>query len=263
MQQGLKTDEKMKNILISNDDGIQSRGIWALKEYFEKYFQVFIVAPDRERSATSHSISLHDPIRLKIIEDNRVFSVNGTPVDAVHIAILGVIKAPIDVVVTGINNGLNLGYDVFYSGTVSAAFQAALSHIPGVAVSLDIGGKTMHYETAAFYARKVIEKIGENRFESDIILNVNVPNLKVDEIEGIEVTRLGKRYYDDKLVEREDPKKNKYYWIEGAIPHDVLEVGTDVKAVHDNKVSITPLRFDITAGDYIEKLKRWKFHKLG
>jgi 5'-nucleotidase len=252
----------MEHVLLSNDDGVESRGIWALKEHFEQYFRVSVVAPDRERSATGHSISLHDPIRLKVIESGRVFAVNGTPVDAVHLALLGVIGDPVDVVVTGINNGLNLGSDVFYSGTVAGAFQAMTRSIPGVAVSLDTSSRPFHYETAAFFARWVVEKIDEKRMGSDIMLNVNVPNLGIDEICGIEVTRLGKRCYRDRLIEREDPKGNKYYWIEGAHAHDVLEEGTDVHAVHEGRVSITPLRFDITADDYIEKLKGWHFQDL-
>jgi len=252
----------MKNILISNDDGIQSRGMWVLKEHFEPEYKVFIVAPDRERSAAGHSISIHDPIRLKVIEEGRVYTINGTPVDAVHIALLGVIKEHIDLVVTGINNGLNLGSDVFYSGTVSAAFQAATFNIPGIAVSLDNIGDTLHYKTAAYFAQKVIHKIEEYNLDRTIIVNLNVPNLTIEEIQGIEVTRLGKRDYNDTLIEREDPKKNKYYWIEGTPVHGIPEDGTDVKAVYAKKVSITPLRFDITADDYIVTLKKWKFHKL-
>ena len=252
----------IKHILLSNDDGVESRGIWVLKEHLEQRYRVSVVAPDRERSATGHAISLHDPIRLKVIERGQVYAVNGTPVDAVHIALLGVIPDPVDVVVTGINNGLNLGSDVFYSGTVAGAFQAMNQSIPGVAVSLDTSSKPIHYETAAIFAQRVVEKIDEKKVDSDIILNVNVPNLRVDEIRGVEVTRLGKRFYKDRLIEREDPKQNKYYWIEGAHTHDVLEEGTDVHALHEGRVSITPLRFDITADDYIEKLKRYRFQDL-
>jgi 5'-nucleotidase len=253
----------MKNILISNDDGVESRGIWALKQELEKHFRVFVVAPDRERSATGHSISLHDPIRVKVIEDGRVFSISGTPVDAVHLALLGVIEEPIDVVVAGINHGFNLGTDVFYSGTVAAAFQATTFTIPGLAVSIDITSKPVHFETAARYACRVVEKLDDKQVDSDIILNVNVPNLEAEALEGVELTRLGKRCYKDRLIEREDPKKNKYYWIGGAHTHDILDEGTDVKAVSENRVSITPLRFDITADDYIDKLKKWKFNELG
>jgi 5'-nucleotidase len=252
----------VKNILLSNDDGIESRGIWALKEHLDEHFNVFMVVPDRERSASGHSISLHDPIRLKVVEKDRVFAVNGTPVDAVHLALHGVIREHIDVVVTGINQGLNLGTDVFYSGTISAASQAKALNIPAVAVSIDVSSKPVHYETASYIARRVIEKIDEKKVEDGIILSVNVPNLDIGKIEGVEVTRLGKRCYNDRLIEREDPKKNKYYWIEGAHTHDILDEGTDVKAVHERRVSITPLRFDITAGDYLDTLRQWNLDDL-
>lgn len=251
----------MKNILLSNDDGIHSKGIWALKKHFEDYYRVFMVAPDRERSATSHSISLHDPIRLKVIEENEVFSVDGTPVDAVHIALLGLLKAKIDIVITGINNGLNLGTDVFYSGTVSSAFQAATFKIPGIAVSIDNKNPIIHYETATYFVQRIIEKIDKNPIDRNIILNVNVPNVRVENVRGVEITRLGRRNYSDNLIEREDPKKNKYYWIDGILTHDKIEEGTDVKALYDQKVSITPLHLDITALDYIDKLKSWNFHE--
>ena len=252
----------MKNILLSNDDGIHSRGIWALRDHFSGRYQVFVVAPDRERSASGHSISLHDPIRLKVVEKDRIFSVDGTPVDAVHVALLGILRTPIDFVVTGINYGLNLGSDVFYSGTVSAAFQAATHGVPGMAVSIDIGGERVHYETAAWFAEKILQKIDKHPVEHNIVLNVNVPNLPVGEVEGVEITKLGKRNYKDNLIEREDPKKNKYYWIEGLLTHDILEEGTDVKALFEKRVSITPLRLDITALDFVEKLQRWNFHHL-
>jgi 5'-nucleotidase len=252
----------MKNVLLSNDDGVHSRGLWTLKEHLEGDYRVFVVAPDRERSASGHSISLHDPIRLKMIEKDKIFSVDGTPVDAVHVALLGILKSPIDYVVTGINYGLNLGSDVFYSGTVSAAFQAATHGIRGMAVSIEIGGDRIHFETAAHFAGKILRMIDERPLDSSIVLNVNVPNLPVDRIEGVRVTKLGKRNYKDNLIEREDPKKNKYYWIEGVVTHDVLEEGTDVQALYEKRVSVTPLRLDITALDYVDKLKGWGFLEM-
>ena len=151
---------------------------------------------------------------------------------------------------------------MFYSGTVSAAFQAATHGVPGMAVSIDIGGERVHYETAAWFAEKILEKIDKHPVEHNIVLNVNVPNLPVGEVEGVEITKLGKRNYKDNLIEREDPKKNKYYWIEGLLTHDILEEGTDVKALFEKRVSITPLRLDITALDFVEKLQRWNFHHL-
>jgi 5'-nucleotidase len=252
----------MRNILLSNDDGISSRGLWALREYLEQRYRVFVVAPDRERSATGHSISLHNPIRLKELEKGRVYAVDGTPVDAVHIAILGVVQQPIDLVVTGINNGLNLGNDVFYSGTVSAALHAVSQGIPAIAVSIDNNGERIHYETAACYAEKIVEKLETEEFYEWTILNINVPNIPAKEVCGVEITRLGRRQYVDSIIEREDPKKNKYYRIEGELKSSVPDDGTDVKAIHDHKVSITPLHWDITAHSTITELRRRGFHKL-
>lgn len=247
----------MRNILLSNDDGIESRGLWALKEFFEDRYRVFVVAPDRERSATGHSISLHEPIRLKEVEKEKVYAVDGTPVDAVHMAILSVIRQPIDLVITGINNGLNLGNDVFYSGTVSAALHAVSQGIPAIAVSIDNNGTRVHYETAAYYTGKVIEKLSTEGFVVGTILNINVPNIPSEKVRGVEITRLGRRRYEDSIIERD-----KCYWIEGELEDSIPENGTDVKAVSDNMVSITPLHWDITEHSTIDDLRRRGFHKL-
>ena len=255
----------MKTILLSNDDGIKSRGLWHLRHYFdgtESGYNVYVVAPDRERSATGHSISLHDPIRLKEVEKDKVYAVDGTPVDAVHMALLGVIPEKIDIVITGINNGLNLGTDVFYSGTVSAAFHAVSHGVPAIAMSIDNRGTQIHYETAALYAGKIVKSLRPSDVGEWTVLNVNVPNLPAEKVRGVEITRLGRRHYSDSLIEREDPKKNKYYWIDGELEAPVMEEGTDVKAVCENKVSITPLHWDITDHHSVSKLQNRGFHKL-
>ncbi|MFW6181231.1 MAG: 5'/3'-nucleotidase SurE [Spirochaetota bacterium] len=256
----------MKNILLSNDDGIHAAGLWALKRRLEHSHRVFVVAPDRERSAAGHAISLHDPIRLKVVEEGRVYAVNGTPVDAVHVALLGVVREKIDLVVAGVNHGLNLGSDVFYSGTVSAAFQAVAFGIPGIAVSIDIEGDPVCYDTAAYYAEQVVNKIvkspPEGKMEGKIVLNLNVPNREVEAVRGVQLTSLGNRVYEDRLIEREDPKRNKYYWIDGSLVHDVPDEGTDVAAVKQGFVSITPLQKDITARDYLPRLKERGFDRL-
>ncbi len=245
----------MKKILISNDDGIDAEGIKILRTELSRYYDVYVVAPDRERSASGYSISLDNPIRAKEIVPGRVYAIDGTPVDAVYIALHGVIKDEIDIVVTGINRGLNVGTDVFYSGTVSGAFQAVLFNKPGIAVSIDIKGEKIYYETAAKVAYQVVEKIDEISLEPGVILNVNVPNIRVEELKGFEVTTLGRRVYEDKIIERVDPKNNKYYWIAGLHVRDIYREGTDVTACLNRKVSITPLRLDITAYDYVEKLR--------
>ena len=252
----------MRTILISNDDGIKSKGIWELKRFFEKDYKVFIVAPDRERSAAGHSISLHNPIQLQEIEIESVYAIDGTPVDAIHMAFLGLIPKPVDLVITGINNGLNLGSDVFYSGTVSAAFQAVAHGIPAVAVSIDNSDGDIHYETAVYYTGKIVKKLIDGGIANKVILNINVPNIPVDDVKGIEITKLGSRDYNDVLVEREGPDDKKYYSIEGELSGDILEKGTDVQAVHEQKVSITPLHWDVTAHHYITELRNRGFHTL-
>jgi 5'-nucleotidase len=252
----------MKNVLVTNDDGIDSSGIRVLRETLETDFNVFVVAPDRERSAAGHSISLNDPIRLKVIEKGKVFAITGTPVDAVHLALLGVVDEPVDAVVSGINHGLNLGSDVFYSGTVSAAFQATTFGVPGVAISVDIEGDTVHFETAAEFAKKTLIKIEKSKMESTIILNINVPNRPLDRVEGVEITRLGQRAYNDRLIEREDPKKNRYFWIDGDLKPEEPLSGTDVHALEHDRISITPLQKDITAVEHIARLSRWRFDEL-
>ncbi len=245
----------MKTVLISNDDGIYADGIVSLKNELEKYFDVYVVAPDRERSATGYSISLDNPIRAKEIEPGRVYAIDGTPVDAVYIALHGMIKKDIDIVVTGINRGLNVGTDVFYSGTVSSAFQAVLFNKPGIAFSVDITGSRIHYETAARVAVRLIENYDKIALDPGVILNVNVPNVEYGELRGVEVTTLGRRVYEDRIIERVDPKNNKYYWIAGVHVKDVYREGTDVTACLNKRVSITPLRLDITAYDIVDRLK--------
>jgi 5'-nucleotidase len=188
--------------------------------------------------------------------------VDGTRVDAVHVALLGVVKEKMDLVVTGVNYGLNLGSDVFYSGTVSAAFQAVSFDIPGIAVSINSDSEPVHYETAARYVELVVNQIAKKRPNSRIVLNVNVPNREVVDVKGVMVTRLGSRVYQDRLIEREDPKKNKYFWIDGSLVHEIPEKGTDVAAVKQGFVSITPLQRDITTMEYLPRLREWGFERL-
>ena len=252
----------MKKILVANDDGINAPGIKALREELEKDFDVYVIAPDRERSASGYSISLDNPIRVKEIEEGRVFAIDGTPVDAVYIALHGALKTDIDIVISGINRGLNVGTDVFYSGTVSSSFQAVLFNKPGIAVSIDISGGRIYYETAAVIASRLVECMEDIISKPEIIVNVNVPNIPLKEIKGIEVTTLGRRVYKDRIIERVDPKNNKYYWIDGIHIKDVYREETDVTAVQNKKVSVTPLRLDITDYNYFDKLRNKNFDKI-
>jgi len=252
----------VRKVLVANDDGINATGIKVLREELEKEFDVYVIAPDRERSASGYSISLDNPIRIKEIEEDRVFAIDGTPVDAVYIALHGALKTDIDIVVSGINRGLNVGTDVFYSGTVSSSFQAVLFNKPGIAVSIDLRGEKIYYKTAAIIASKLIKNLDDIITEPDIIININIPNVPLNEIKGIEITTLGRRVYKDQIIERVDPKNSKYYWIDGIHIKDVYREGTDVTAVQNKKVSITPLRLDITDYNYVDKLRNKNFDAI-
>lgn len=247
----------MKKILISNDDGIKAPGIKALAEALNALGEVYIVAPDREQSASSHSLTLTRPLRVKRYGD-REFSVDGTPTDAVHLAINGLYKdIAFDLVVSGVNSGGNMGDDITYSGTVSAAMESTLLRIPSFAISLD-GRNGNHWESAKKYAQKVAVYILENGLPSNVLLNVNVPNLPLNKIKSYRLTRQGKRIYGDKVIEKRDPRGEKYFWIGGQeLGFEPME-GTDLQIVNDGSVSITPVRLDLTDYPLLEKLSGMK-----
>lgn len=231
-------------ILVSNDDGIRAAGIRALEEALAPLGDVWVVAPDREQSAASHSLSLYRPLRVEEI-DARHFAVDGTPTDAVNLAINGIMKQKPDLVVSGINHGANLGDDITYSGTVSAAMEGTLLGVPSIAVSLVTGERPDFSTAATFAARLAAEVIGRG-LPRDTLLNVNVPNRPAGELHGYRVTRQGKRRYGDALVEHLDPRGRKYYWIGGDDLGFVPGEGTDCTAVFDGYISVTPLHLDLT-----------------
>lgn len=231
----------MTRILVTNDDGIYSEGIRVLADALKELTEVVVVAPDREQSATGHSLTLHRPLRMQRLEEN-VFSVDGTPTDCVNLAVLWLLKEnPPDLVVSGINFGLNLGDDVTYSGTVSATFEASLLGIPSVAFSQEIG-EHFSFERAARFARSFVEALLADEVPRDLLLNVNLP---VGPIQGFAITRLGRRVYHQSVVEKEDPRGRKYFWIAGT-PRWQEETGTDHEAVSAGRVSVTPLHLDLT-----------------
>ncbi len=232
-------------ILVSNDDGIQSEGIRCLETALASLGEVYTVAPDQEQSAVSHSLTLHRPLRIDEVGPRR-FAVNGTPTDCVHLAVKGFLNLRPDVVVSGINKGPNLGDDVTYSGTVAAALEGALLGIPAIAVSLVTFSSPYRFEAAAEFSALLAEAIVGPRFPSDSLLNVNVPNLPRDRIRGYRYTRQGKRHYADHIEMRTDPRGRKYYWIGGDdLGFDPIE-GSDCVAIHDDYISVTPLRGDLT-----------------
>lgn len=231
-------------ILVCNDDGIRAAGIRALEAALQPLGDVWVVAPDREQSAASHSLSLYRPLRVEEIDD-RHFAVDGTPTDAVNLAINGIMKARPDLVVSGINHGGNLGDDITYSGTVSAAMEGTLLGVPSIAVSL-AGRDALDFGLAASFAARLAAIVGARGMPRDTLLNVNVPGLPNAEVRGWRITRQGKRRYGDAIVEHLDPRGRKYYWIGGDDLGFVPGEGTDCTAIAEGFISITPLHLDLT-----------------
>jgi 5'-nucleotidase len=240
-------------ILVTNDDGVYSPGIQILAKRLRELDQVIIVAPDRERSAAGHSMTLHRPLLIEELKES-VYSVNGTPTDCVNIAVKGLLKEEPRLVVSGVNKGPNLGDDVTYSGTVAGAIEATLLGVPAIAVSL-VAREDFRFAEAAEVAFRTAVKIFEQGLPEGTLLNINVPNLPLSEIPGTRITRLGKRIYHQMTVERVDPRGKKYYWIGGGEPDWEREEGTDFDAVGRNMVSITPLHLDFTDYSSFDKLR--------
>src|SRR4030065_479339 len=227
-------------ILVSNDDGVHSRGIRMLADALRCMVDVYIIAPDRERSAASHALTLHKPLRLDNIGDN-IYAVNGTPTDCINLGVNGLLRRKPDLVVSGVNRGGNLGDDVTYSGTVSAAFEGTLLGIPSFAVS-QVAEGDYKFETAAKVAVFLALQIKERSLPPGVLLNVNVPNL---EIKGIKMTRQGKWIYDENaIIEKVDPRGKKYYWIGGSRLSWEKTEDSDFSAIEAGMISITPLRLD-------------------
>lgn len=248
------------SILITNDDGIYSEGLFALKSVLDRIGTVHVVAPDRPRSASGHSITLHKPLRLnkvRLPDGSHSYATNGTPSDCISLGVLDVVGGRTDLVVSGINWGPNLGWDLTYSGTVSAAMEAVIMGIPAFAVSVASYEEDVSFDYAAEFSGFLARLVLEHGLPADTLLNVNVPNQPASRIRGIEITRQGKRKYTGKVEKRVDPAGRAYYWLGGDAAVDELEEGTDVKAVADDKVSITPIHLDLTAYNAIEQLKDW------
>ncbi len=242
-------------ILVSNDDGYMARGIVALAEALAEIAEVILMAPDRNHSGASNSLTLHSPLRVRQVEENRYF-VNGTPSDCVHLALSGYLPDDPDIVVSGINHGANLGDDVIYSGTVAAAMEGRFLGLPAIAVSL-VGRHGKHFDTAARVACDLVKRLQNDPLPGDIILNVNVPDLPFDELTGVEVTRLGFRHRSEPLIEEKDPRGRTIYWIGPAGPGQDAGPGTDFEAVERGAVAVTPLKIDLTRHESLPQLKDW------
>lgn len=240
-------------ILITNDDGIQSEGIKVLYEEIRKKYRCVVVAPDRERSAISRALTLYRPLRVERI-NGEFYSVDGTPTDCVNLAVNSLFKKKIKMVVSGINKGPNMAEDVTYSGTVSAAMEGLLLGIPSIAISCSAKSDFI-FETSAKVALNIVDVVLKKGLPQDTLLNINVPNLAFNEIKGIKITRLGKKKYSDTIIEKLDPRGKKYYWLAGEeIGYEPLE-NTDLEAVYNGYVSITPIHLDLTNYAVIDQLK--------
>ncbi|HWR57403.1 MAG TPA: 5'/3'-nucleotidase SurE [Thermodesulfovibrionales bacterium] len=241
-------------ILVTNDDGVHSAGLIALFKALKEIGDAYVVAPDRERSAVGHALTLHRPLKVEELRE-RVYSVNGTPTDAVVLGVNKVLPRKPDLVVSGINRGGNLGDDITYSGTVSAAVEGTILNIPSFAVSVH-GDKAFHFETAAFFALTIAKFIIENPMPFDTFLNVNVPNIAKGLVKGLKFTRQGKRVYDNAIQEISSPRGEKHYWIGGGVPYWEHGDDTDINAVEEGYVSVTPIHLDLTDYPALESLKQ-------
>ena len=246
-------------ILVTNDDGIESRGLLALKMALEPIGDVTVVAPDLNQSAVGHLKTLSRPLRVRertLADGSRGWSVDGSPTDCVSLAFLGFFEERFDLVASGINYGANLGDDITYSGTVSAAMEAVINSCPAFAISQEYSEAvdfTLAAKAAAVVARNILEH-GMRRGE---LLSVNVPSATVEECEGFEVTRVGRRIYQDQLIERIDPRGLPYYWIGGPAPSGIGVPGTDFNAVVNRRVSVTPLHLDLTGRRLLREMHGW------
>lgn len=242
-------------ILVSNDDGVHAPGIRALSDALAEVAQVTTIAPDRNCSGASNSLTLEQPLRVQKLE-NSYLSVNGTPTDCVHLAVNALLKEMPDLVVSGINRGANLGDDVIYSGTVAAATEGRMMGIPAIAISL-VGSQPVHYQSAAQVAQKIVQYVAQTSLEPNVILNVNVPDCPYEDIKGIKVTRLGNRHHAEPVVVDEDPRGQAIYWI--GPPGELADAGegTDFSAIEQGYVSITPLSVDMTSHEQLAVTRKW------
>lgn len=231
-------------ILVTNDDGITARGIRELADALAPLGEVWVYAPDRQQSAVGHGVSLHRPLRVTELDAQR-YMVDGTPTDCVMLAVRDLLPRRPSLVVSGVNQGANLGDDVTYSGTVAGAYEGMLLGVPAIAVS-DVKYRAVHMKTAARVAAGVAKRVLDTSLPEDTMLNVNVPDVPYEELAGLRVTRMGRRDYKDEIVERRDPRGGRYYWIGGSEPSHVAEPGTDFEAIEHGCVSITPLHRDVT-----------------
>jgi 5'-nucleotidase len=253
------------HILVTNDDGVTAPGLLALAQAMRSLGKVSILAPDRNWSGGGHVNTLDRPLRIKEIslaDGSVALASDGAPSDCVALALLGFLPEKVDLVVSGINPMANLGHDVTYSGTVTAAMEAVIWGVPAMAVSLNTDDNhlgALDYGPAAEYARQITRTIRQHHLPAGILLNVNIPYLPLDQIKGTQITRQGLRVYRDRLDQRVDPRGRAYFWIGGEAPTGIPEKGTDFGALSEGYVSITPLQLDLTAYPALHLLGNWKW----
>ena len=250
-------------ILLSNDDGIMAEGIKALTLELSKEHEVYVIAPDRERSAAGHSLTLHTPIRVEELDSKfgakRIWITSGTPGDCVKIGINAILtpEEKPDLIISGINHGPNLGTDILYSGTVSCAMEGAMMGIPSIAVSLaSMSSDPVLFKNVAMFMAKFVHKIKEFNFPKKSILNINVPGLMPEDLAGVAITRLGGKMFTDEYDKRIDPRGKVYYWMAGELIRQCENDDSDINALRWNKVSITPITFEMTLDNVIPALEK-------
>jgi 5'-nucleotidase len=242
-------------ILLSNDDGYFAPGLICLAEALSAMAEIIVVAPERDRSGASNSLTLDRPLSLRK-SHNGFYYVNGTPTDCVHLAVTGMLDTLPDMVVSGINDGANMGDDTLYSGTVAAATEGFLLGIPSLAVSL-AGFSKGNFATAALVAKEIIQRFRNDRLHGSVLLNVNVPDIAHSELQGLEVTRLGRRHKAEPVIKSKSPRGETVYWVGAAGPAQDAGEGTDFFAIKHNRVSITPLQIDLTRYGQLDAVREW------
>jgi len=247
-------------ILVTNDDGIDSEGLVALRKALASLGETIVIAPSHNWSAAGHTKTMHRPLRVTQVamaDGYTGYACDGTPSDCVALSMLGFAGDRPALVVSGINKGANLGGDVTYSGTVAAAMESVVNGVPGIAVSI-ASYQRWDFGPAAEFAARLAREVLERGLDPDVLLNVNIPHVARKEIRGVQVTRLGKRIYRDRLIQRVDPFGRRYFWIGGDEPTGQAEEGTDIWALANNYISVTPIHMDLTNYVLIEKLRSWK-----
>jgi 5'-nucleotidase len=261
----------MTNILVTNDDGINSPSLFHLKRALDDVGEVTVIAPDRQWTASGHAKTMHRPLRVneaELPDGSLAYVTNGAPSDCVALAVLGFVPEPPNLVVSGINLGANVGHNITYSATIGAAIEGTISGIPSIAASLDstpsITDSPDTYEADNFrYAAQFVAGLAQQvlalGLPPKVFLNVNVPDVPPEEITGVEITRVGQRVYRDELIKRQDPRGQSYYWIGGERYNDFAEdEGTDIWALAHKRISITPIHLDMTEHELIKELRSWK-----